>query len=331
MTRQVRQLLRITGVLALSLCLLAAVPAVGTAADATIDGFGVTPMRHDVDVSAGNRVKRQITITNTTNAAATYTLTREDIEGDAEDPAGTPVLLGGERESSISGYDWIDAPERVTIPAGGSRVVPITIEAPAGATGGHYAALVVTGPASAAGQLELESRIAVVFLMNAGKVPPPQIVITEVTEVGPTTTKTQYVNEGRTEVTPTGEIVVRDPVTHRIIRRVPATCSTALPKATGTCTFEDGGEGTTVADHGGVTGGVTSGLEQRSISLGTVKGDKTSAELPTRWAGSWSGYVLPLIGLALFVTYFLFLRGRGSGPGGPTDDERDWDDLQPVS
>ena len=40
------------------------------------------------------------------------------------------------------------------------------------------------------------------------------------------------------------------------------------------------------------------------------EGTAARGDLPTEWAGAWSSMLLPLVGVALFVLYFLFLRRR---------------------
>ena len=41
-----------------------------------------------------------------------------------------------------------------------------------------------------------------------------------------------------------------------------------------------------------------------------TEGTAAKGELPTKWAGTWTSLLLPLVGIALFVLYFLFLRRR---------------------
>lgn len=289
------------------LAIVAMACAASPAAAATGAGFGVSPMKFDIDVTPGKSATHQITLTNTDDVATRFTFSKEDYQGDKDEPAATPVMLGGKFASDISGYDWISAPEPVTVPAGESRTVDVRVSAPAGATGGHYAALIVSGAAARAGQLVVQSRLGVLFLMNAGGVPPPDIVITEVREVGPTktVTKIKFVNEGRVHTTPNPVVTVRDPITGKPIRRATGSCSTAPPGGAGECVVDER-DGTTVGESG-----VTSGAEQKQVDLiGEDEGTSAKAELPTEWAGAWTSMLLPLVGIVLFVLYFLFLRRR---------------------
>jgi hypothetical protein len=313
--------------LALTACVVLALGLAGTAAAAgSIQrsgsdsvGFGVSPLRFDLDTAPGSSSTQTITITNTTTSASRYTFSKEDFSGDRDDPAATPVLLGGKLDTSISGYDWIELPDPVSIPAGESRAVKVKVNAPSGATGGHYAALLVTGEARSAGQVVAASRIGVLFSMNAGGTPPPEIVITEVQEVGPTRTVTRFVNEGTTTIDrPTGTIT-RDPVGPGDPRRIEGECTeNVMPGAAGECVFED-----VTAGEDEVFG--IGPVEQYVDIVGDPGEEGTAArgDLPTEWAGTWTGLLLPLVGVALFVLYFLFLRRRRKG-GEDEDSDLAW-------
>lgn len=315
----------------LAMLVVAVMPASATAAarDANdaATGFGVAPLRIDVSTGAGQTSTHQVTIRNTGSSATTFSITREDFQGSKDEPDATPVLLGGKLASDISGYDWLSAPDTVTVPPGQSRTFTAKVSVPSGAVGGHYAALVVSGVTRKAGDLQAQSRVAVLFLMNAGGAPPPDIVINEVREVGPTTTVTEYINKGTTHVEPNGDIIVRDPVTNKIIKRIPGTCTTALPGSSGTCTFDEeaatDADGRTVGSGADGEGGVKSGLEKRYVSIGEPGGDRARAELPTEWSGAAASLLLPLLGIAGLVSYFWFLRRRRA----PRVDDLGLDDL----
>jgi hypothetical protein len=291
------------------------VPAAPALAASDDGGFSVAPMIFDETVTPGTPETYTLTITNADDTSTRYTFSKEDYEGDKDEPAATPVLLGGKFNSPISGYDWIDLPDAITIPGGEARTIKVTVRPPAGAKGGHYAALIVNGNTRRSGQLTATSRIGVLFMLNAGGVPPPDIVITEIKEVGETTTQTiiKYTNNGGTHVTPTPIRKDEDAVTNETLDKDTGTCTTALPHSTGTCTIEDDDKdpnGGTVGDGGTPN----SGFVKPSISLipDGEDGSASSAkgELPTEWAGTWTSMLLPLVGIALFVLYFLFLRRR---------------------
>ena len=312
MTRRTRisPLLRPTALLAALAALLVAVPG-ASAADSSV-GFGVTPLRFDVETGAGSSSTHTIRITNTNTTATRFTFSKEDFEGDKQDPALTPVLLGGKFASDISGYDWIQLPDPVTIQPDESRSIAVKVNVPAGATGAHYAALIVTGESRSTGAITAESRMGVLFLMNAGGAPPPDIVVTETTIVGPTKTVTKFVNEGTTPVKDTkGTLTTKTPGKKRVIT---GECTKyVMPKAAGECVFDTGEEGGSSTTSGPASSLPSFGPEESYVDVVGNPGDEeTSArgELPKEWAGTWSSMLLPFVGIALFVLYFLFLRRR---------------------
>ncbi|MCB0878362.1 MAG: hypothetical protein KDC46_05205 [Thermoleophilia bacterium] len=286
-------------------------------------GFGVSPLRIDVDAKAGQTESQSITITNTDTTATKFTFAKEDYAGDQQDPAATPVLLGGKLESPISGYDWIQLPDPVTVPPGQSRTVKFNVKVPAGATGPHYAALMVTGEPRSADAVVATSRLGVLLLMNAGGAPPPELVITEVQEVGPDKTITRFLNTGGDQTTEVTGTLTEDP-TGKDPSKITGECTQeVLPGAAGECVFDTSGSG---SGDGTLIGDV--GPTSRSVDiLGTnADGEGTSArsELPTEWANGWTSLLLPLVGISLFVLYFLFLRRRRKNEEGDEDAGMAW-------
>lgn len=300
---------------------------VASAVAEPIAGMGISPLRIDADVRAGGQGRFELTVTNSDSVAAAYAFSVVDIRGDKDDPAATPVLLGGKLASAISGYDWITPPDAITVPAGQRRTVVATVRVPADAKGGHYAAVLVTSAPVAAGRIDARSQIAVPFLMNAGNVPPPEVKVTEVKEFTDGGTKVVYTNEGETHTRPKGSISYRDPITGKIIKRdTNGTCTTALPGGAGECRFPGSRGGSGSSSRGGGLAGV--GPTDGFVELVTEEGARARGDLPTQWAGTWTSMMLPLAGIALFVMYFLFLRRRRKqreeGDGDADDADPAW-------
>jgi hypothetical protein len=304
---------RILGAVAAAV-LICACPAAANAA-AAVQGIGVSPLRVDVDVKAGGTARIALTVSNTTETAQAFSFGVVDIQGDKDDPASTPIILGGKVDSAISGYDWINAPDAVTIPAGDKKTVYVGVKVPSDAKGGHYAAVTVTSRAFDIGAGTAASRVAVPFLMNAGGVPPPEIKITEVKDFADGGTKVVYINNGSTAVNPHGS-VNRGTVGRGKNKTGDLHCSTALPGGSGICTTDasgsngsgsGSGHGSGSKGTGGLDGtGPTNGF----VELVTDEGTKARGDIPTEWAGTWTSMLLPVAGIVLFVMYFLFLRRR---------------------
>jgi hypothetical protein len=299
--------------------LLLALPSAARADDS--GGLTVAPARVDVDVALGGSQTTTLTILNTFDSAMTFSIGTEDIVGSRSDPQSTPILLGGQVDSPISGADWVHpAVGSIRVDSGDTATVKVTVSVPSGATaGGHYAAVTVSTPnLDLGGDLHGTSRVAVPFLINAGNTPPPELTITDVTTHSDGTTTVSYVNKGVRAASPEGTITWVDPITGRTLGTTKAsTCSTALPDAKGECQIPGLGDG---KDGAGSKAG--SGLSKGNIVLvnGGEKGAHARASTPTQWSGSWTSLILPFVGLSLFVLYFARLRRRD-------DDEEDEDDL----
>lgn len=301
--------------------LLGAMPAMAAEDGA---GFSVSPLRVDLDTAPGTASVQTISVRNTSTQPATFTVTREDIEGSATDPEATPVLLGGEFESAISGYRWLGSyPERFTLGSGQQRSFTVRVSVPKNATGGHYVALVIAGPPRTSGDLTAQSRAAVLFLMNAGGAPPPEIKIDKVTRYEGGTRVTYRVSDDSTIGTQPEGRIQPDGGWGSVFggdgdggggETLEADrCTLALPGGTGVCTFTDP-EGS-----GGGSDGI--GPSGGDVELVTEDGTRVRGQLPTRWNGGLSSLLLPLAGIAMFVTYFLFLRRR-------RQDREDLEDLE---
>ena len=287
--------------------MLLAGPAAGSAHAAGEEGFSVSPLRFDVETPAGSKSTHSITVTNATSISQTYTVSKEDFAGDATDPEATPVLLGGQFDSDISGYGWVrNTTATLTVPPDSSRTFSVTVAPPAGATGAAYTAMIISGPKYTSGDVTAISRVAVLFLMNAGGAPPPEIIIDEITTTTGGETIVTYINEGGDDERPEAIITYVDPITGEPVEEIEADrCTTALPGYPGQCTFAGPSESGLVP------------ISTGEVTLVTGAGDRITAGLPTRWAGSWTSLLLPLVGIGLFVMYFLFLRRR------MRDDEED--------
>jgi hypothetical protein len=268
----------------------------------------------------------------------TYRLATEDVAGSKSDPNSSPILQGGVVDSSISGARWI-SPEAnsVRVNSGESRDVEVKVTAPESATGGHYAALTVAGESTTIGAgVSATSRVAVLFFMNAGSAPPPEIVIRDVVVTEQGETIIDYVNEGTTGTKPDASVVYTDPITGRTtgtgktdggsgvdsvddVGTGSSNCTYALPGAAGQCRI-------TVHDQ-------KDALLRKGEVVLTNDGKTAKAPVPTEWTGENTSLLLPLIGVAMLVLYFAFLhrmRGVGGGRGPGSGGDEGPEDLQTL-
>lgn len=282
-------------------CFLAGASLAEAAPKSTSDsvGFSISPMRFDLEVGPGRTGTYSIRVRNTDTVKTTYTVTKEDFSGSKSDPHATPVLLGGRLDSAISGVDWlVPATTSFKLNPGQEYSLTVKVKVPSGATGGHYAAIIVNGATRSIGDMTAQSRAAVLFLMNAGGSLPPEIVIDKITQPTKHITKVIYKNDGDTAVHPNGTINYRSPIGGGSVRVPARDCTTALPGGIGECTFETGS-----ADGVGP-------IREGAVQLVTDQGTRAAADLPVEWAGSWSALLLPLTGLALLFAYFFAIWRR---------------------
>lgn len=297
-----RRILASIGLLVLAaMWMLASAPAAHAIPKSGSDsvGFSVSPMRFDLEIGPGGSGAYTIRVKNTDDVKTTYTVSKEDFSGSKSDPRATPVLLGGRFDSSISGVDWL-APTKGSfkLNPGQEYALTIKVNVPSGAIGGHYAAVIINGATRSLGDINAQSRAAVLFMMNAGGTLPPEIIIDKITQPTRHVTKVVYTNDGDTAVNPDGTITYDSPVGGGSVKIPSKNCTTALPGGIGECVFS--------TEKGDSVGPVRKG----AVQLVTDQGTRAKADLPIEWAGTWSALILPITGLALLFGYFFALWRR---------------------
>ncbi len=300
---------------------VAGLAAQGNPAYAAIDGFSIQPTSVDINQAAGTTSTTSLTVTNGLESSATFTVTKEDFAGSSTDASESPILLGGKLETDISGYDWlgITSDAQFSLAPGDSQKVDISVTVPRGATGGHYAAIVIAGPKVEMGSVKAQSRVAVPFYMNGGGSTPPEVNIQNVTETTAGDVVITYVNNGDTHQDATGTVTYIDKVTGRVVSETQAVCSRALPNALGQCIVEN-----VVNTNSG-----KAVLEEGRVTLVSNDGARSKARLPLRWGGAWKSLLFPASGITLAGAYFgrsMLLRRRRRR-GSAYDADLDVDDL----
>lgn len=300
----------IGAIIAMALGLLLA-PVRASAAD-TSDGFSVSPLQIEVNVKSGGRSNQSITVTSTMEGSNTFRVGTEDVAGSQSDPDQNPVLLGEQVDSDISGADWLDpSVNSFTLKSGQSKTFNVLVTAPSSATGGHYAAVTVTSESRkvGTGEVTAQSRVAVLFMINAGDTPPPELVIDNVTTTTDGGVVIDYINKGSKAATPAARIEYVDAVSGEVVRVGVERddCGTALPGGVARCTISGD-----KIDHQG-----DAIIEQGTVSL-VNDGRTVTADLPTTWKGSSSSLVLPAIGAGILMVWF-WRRRRGRALPGEVD------------
>jgi len=151
------------------------------------------------------------------------------------------------------------------------------------------------------------SRAAVLMMMNAGGVAPPELVFQNIITRKDGGTVIDYINKGHKAVKPEAIVEYYDVVTGtKVATRKASDCGTALPGGSARCTVDPRpGSGTTATGNPD-----DAALMARPIVELSSDGRRTRAKEPLQWSGSWSSVLLALTGLLLAILWFGWWRRR---------------------
>jgi hypothetical protein len=141
---------------------------VASAAENAANTLKISPVRTDIEIEPGTSKTIQTTVTNITKAPITV----RPIENDfvAGDERGTPALiLDADKYAPTHSLKRFMAPlTDVTIPAGKTQIVKVTITVPQNAKAGGYFGAVRFAPTTAdeGGQVNLSGSVASLILMT---------------------------------------------------------------------------------------------------------------------------------------------------------------------
>lgn len=111
----------------------------------------------DIDVAGGQEVTEHIAVINRSTQEVTFAI-------DANDGYLTTKGYFDMRPSHVTPTDggaWIEVPDKVTIPAGGTSVVPVKVSVPQNATPGDHPAGVTASVETVSGQVRVHNRVGV--------------------------------------------------------------------------------------------------------------------------------------------------------------------------
>lgn len=149
----------------LGVALLAAMPASATSSGADIT-WSVVPASADgpdgrsvidLELAGGQQVVEHVAVINRSTEAVDFAI-------DANDGYLTAKGYFDMRPSHVQPTDggaWITVPERVTVAAGATSVVPVTVSIPPNATPGDHPAGVTASLETVSGQVRVQNRVGV--------------------------------------------------------------------------------------------------------------------------------------------------------------------------
>ncbi|MCA9356970.1 hypothetical protein H6784_02335 [Candidatus Nomurabacteria bacterium] len=189
-----------------------------------VGDFVVGPGRTEIEVSPGETVTREITVTNRISADRSFLLEIEDITG--SDDGSSAVSLTGDKVGPYSIRDFISFPEdNFTLDLGERARIPITITVPPNTSpGGYYGSVLVStvrkadSEVSAAPRSPIIARVGSLFFLRVrgdvvieGKT--SDISLTRNKwwyEKGPIDFGILYENTGSVHVNPYGELSIKN-------------------------------------------------------------------------------------------------------------------------
>lgn len=179
----------------------------------TVEAATVSPATVDLVASRGENIDQEIVIHNPSIETETYTLST--IKFEASEQAGVPKFISYEEDHSGLA-EWIKFPESmVTIGPGQMATVALNIAVPADIESGGYYAAVLVSEAGEAGNVSVESKTAVLFLLTVEGENIYQAEILEFETSGwanrlPIDFSFRMQNQGNVHLIPNGQIMIRD-------------------------------------------------------------------------------------------------------------------------
>jgi WxL interacting protein linking bacterial and host surfaces len=157
------------GLLSLASLLLLVSPAQASAATATGNGFQISPVRSELTISKGSSQTVDVTVTNPTASALNAQAIVNDFVA-SSDESGDPRLLlnGGVASPSHDFKKLVNNIPNVSLAAGATKEIAVTIAVPSNAaSGGYYGAVRFVPLATAqSGNVGLTASVGTLFLIT---------------------------------------------------------------------------------------------------------------------------------------------------------------------
>ena len=258
----------------------------------------------------GQVVTEHLAVRNFSDSAVVFSLKAAD--GYLTDKGRFNMLPSNEK--SVDGGTWITVQEKVTVEAGGTKVVPVTITVPQAATPGDHPAGIAATVTSTGGTVAVESRVGFRVMLRASGTVTASLAISDLTATytpswnpfSAGTLKVGYTaaNDGNVALTGSGTVTVGE-LFGLVKQDGPTQVTETLP----------GGEQVVDTQVDGVWG---LGRLKTTVSVTpTVQGgDPTDAEIRpgtatvTTWIVPWPQLALVVVLGLLVIAYRLVVQRR---------------------
>lgn len=130
--------------------------------------IAISPLKHELTVSAGQSQSAIIKVTNEDDTPVTLYTSKEDFV--SGDDSGTPKFVKPQEQTSdsYSLANWIKLENNnITLAKGETREIRFTVSVPKnGEPGGHYGAIFFSPGAPSGAQVAIVQRLGVLVLIN---------------------------------------------------------------------------------------------------------------------------------------------------------------------
>lgn len=207
--------------------------------DEVTNQYIVSPTKYELDVTPGQTVYREVTVSNRTGKTVTIEFSTEDFEG-SDDPSQATVFLGD--EDGIRGARRLISPEinSIVMQQGETLIMKVKIDVPKGTEpGGHYASLFaatsIQSTDDEGSAINITSRLGTLFLIRVpgsireeGTLNIPEIPA--LSEYVPIEIGLVFNNHGTVHLKPAGRVLITN-VLGQTVAEIPVKEWVVLPEA----------------------------------------------------------------------------------------------------
>lgn len=279
---------------------------------AVADAVGVAPAILDIVAASGEIVERTVTILNTDSVARTFTFQTEEFTPSPNEP-GVAIFDGGAKSDAPS---WpVFSPPRVSLAAGASQSVNVSVAVPVGAVPSDYFIAAFVRPESS-GSAEAQAALLVFLTVTGNARYGIEIASLELTRAwssnASATLDLAVQNSGNVYVKPSGYAFIDPLIGRSVLAEANQIGSRILPGQTRRWQVGVGTRpsGNFFRDFLGELRALAIGPAKISVALSA--GDVSDTRTARLWIFPWRVGIVALSFGVLFSLFRVLLRSRSS-------------------